>query len=58
MAVIAFLTKHPVLKRILNQLGLPSTPPMVAPARSPIDEAGLFADELPDDNGDDWTHQE
>jgi len=58
MTVIAFLTDPPVLKRILDHLGLPSTPPAVAPARSPIDEAGLFADEFPDDNGGDWTHQE
>ena len=26
--------------------------------RSPLDEAGLFANEPPDDNGDDWTYQE
>jgi hypothetical protein len=55
---ISFLTDPPVLKRILDHLGLPLSPPKVAPARSPIDEAGLFADELPDDNGDDWTYQE
>jgi hypothetical protein len=48
----------PVLKRILDHLSLPSSPPTVAPARSPLDEAGLFADEPPDDNGDDWTYQE
>ncbi len=29
-----------------------------APLPPPTDEAGLFADELPDDNGDDWTHRE
>ena len=58
MTVIAFLTDPPVLKRILDHLSLPSAPPTVAPARSPLDEAGLFADEPPDDNGDDWTYQE
>jgi hypothetical protein len=55
---IAFLTDPPVLRRILDHLDLPSTPPAVAPARSRLDEAGSFANELPDDNGDDWTHQE
>jgi hypothetical protein len=58
MTVIAFLTDPPVLMRILDHLSLPSSPPTVAPARSPLDEAGLFADEPPDDNGDDWTYQE
>ena len=58
MTVIAFLTDPPVLKRILDHLSRPSSPPTVAPARSPLDEAGLFADEPPDDNGDDWTYQE
>ncbi len=58
MTVIAFLTDPPVLKRILDHLSLPSSPPTVAPARSPLDEAGLFDDEPPDDNGDDWTYQE
>jgi hypothetical protein len=58
MTVIAFLTDPPVLKRILDHLGLPSTPPAVAPQRSPIDEAGLFADESMDNDGDDWTYHE
>ena len=58
MTVIAFLTDPLVLKRILDHLGLASSPPTVAPARSPLDEAGLFANEPPDDNGDDWTYQE
>ena len=47
-----------MLKRILDHLGLTSTSPAVAPARSPIDEAGLFADVPLDDNGGDWTYPE
>ena len=58
MTVIAFLTDPPVLKRILDHLGLPSSPPPIATARSPLDEAGLFADEPPDDTGDDWSYRE
>ena len=58
MTVIAFLTDPPVLRRILDHLGLPSSPPPLAPARSPLDEVGLFSDEEPDDTGDDWTYPE
>ncbi|NQT85333.1 transposase [bacterium] len=56
MTVLAFLTDPPVLRRILDHLALPSSPPPLAPARSPMDEAGLFVDE---DNGDiegDWPY--
>jgi len=45
MLVIAFLTDPNVLTKILDHLNLPSAPPPLAPARSPIDEQGLFADE-------------
>ena len=45
MVVIAFLTDPNVLTKILDHLNLPSAPPTLAPARSPIDEQGLFADE-------------
>ena len=58
MTVIAFLTDTPVLKRILDHMGLPSSPPPIAPARSPLDDAGLFADEPPDDTGDVWSYQD
>ena len=43
---------------LAERVGLPSTPPAVAPQRSPIDEAGLFADESMDNDGDDWTYHE
>ena len=58
MTVIAFLTDPSVLTRILDHLGLPSSPPAVAPARSPLDEAGLFADEDTDDTGDDGAYRD
>ncbi len=58
MTVIAFLTDPTVLSRILDHLGLPSSPPPIAPVRSPLDDAGLFADELPDDTGDDWPYRD
>ena len=58
MTVIAFLTDPPVLRRILDHLGLPSSPPTLAPARSPLDEAGLFMDEEPDNTGEEWMYQE
>jgi len=38
-----------VLTRILDHLKLPSTPPPLAPARSPLDEQDLFAEEEPSD---------
>jgi len=38
MVVIAFLTDPPVLKRILDHLKMPSSPPPLASARSPLDE--------------------
>jgi len=42
--VIAFLTDPDVVHRILRHLGLPTTPPEVAPARAPpqTDSAGWF----------------
>jgi hypothetical protein len=58
MTVIAFLTDPPVLRRILEHLNLPSSPPLRAPARSPLDEVGLFADEDSGDFDDGWFDQE
>ena len=45
MVIIAFITDPSVLTRILDHLKLPSTSPPLAPARSPLDEQGLFAEE-------------
>ena len=45
MVTIAFITDPSVLTRILDHLNLPSAPPRLAPARSPLDEQDLFADE-------------
>ncbi len=43
-------TGHPLsLERLLDHLKLPSTPPPLAPARSPLDEQDLFAEEEPSD---------
>ena len=58
MTIIAFLTDPPVLSRILDHLGLPSSPPPLAPARSPLDEVGLFADEDSGDFNDGWFDHE
>ncbi len=55
---IAFLTDPPVLTRILDHLGLPSSHPPLAPARSHLDEAGLFVEGQPDDTGEEWSYQE
>jgi len=56
MTVIAFLTDPPVLKRILDHLTLPSSLPQLAPARSPLDEAGLFRDEDIKATEYDWSY--
>ena len=45
MVIIAFITDPSALTRILDHLKLPSTPPTLATARSPLDEQDLFADE-------------
>jgi len=58
MTVIAFLTDPPVLKRILDHLGLPSSPPPLAPARSPLDEAWWFVDEDTGDIEEDGSYWE
>ena len=58
MTIIAFLTDPPVLSRILDHLGLPSSPPPLAPARSPLDEVWLFADEDSGDYDDGWFDHE
>jgi len=44
MVIIAFITDPSVLTKILDHLKLPSAPPSLAPARSPLDEQDLFAD--------------
>jgi hypothetical protein len=48
MVVLAFLTDPTVVQKILAHLGLPTTPPPVAPARLPAQE-----ELLPDAAGDD-----
>jgi len=50
MLVIAFITDAPVVRKILDHLGLPSSPPQILPARrswedAPPDEPGWFAEE-------------
>jgi len=50
MVVLAFLTDPRVLERILGHLGLPTTPPPVAPPRLPCDDDLVLAlDEDPPD---------
>jgi len=50
MVVLAFLTDPRVLERILGHLGLPATPPPVAPPRLPRDDDLVLAlDEDPPD---------
>jgi len=41
--IVAFLTETRVVQRILAHLGLPTEPPMIAPARSPPELTPLFA---------------
>ncbi|MDY0060402.1 MAG: hypothetical protein RBU45_11365 [Myxococcota bacterium] len=43
MVVLAFLTDPGVLERILGHLGLPTTPPPVAPPRLPRDDDLVLA---------------
>jgi hypothetical protein len=50
MVVVAFITDPPVLRRILNHLGLPTTTPPLAPARLSLQQEFDFADELPPDD--------
>jgi len=38
MVILAFISDPPVVRRILDHLGLPSKPPHLAPARDPFDE--------------------
>lgn len=45
MVVLAFITDPKVLERILGHLGLPTTPPTIAPARLPV-EIDLPLDEM------------
>lgn len=56
MVVLAFLTDPKVVRRILSHLGLPTTPPAVAPARVPDEQLDLaFQDvpaDLPPDDGE------
>ena len=35
MRIIAFVLDPPVIERILDHIGEPTTPPMILPARSP-----------------------
>jgi len=35
MRIIAFVLDPPVIERILDHIGEPSTPPLILPARSP-----------------------
>jgi hypothetical protein len=60
MVVLAFITDPPTLRKILDHLGLPSSPPLVLPARNaweefPIDDRGAWPVEdqqsLPDIEG-------
>ena len=50
MVVVAFITDPPVLRRILNHLGLPTTTPPLAPPRLSLQQEFDFADELPPDD--------
>ena len=50
MVVVAFITDPPVLRRILNHLGLPTTTPPLAPARLSLQQELDFADQLPPDD--------
>jgi len=53
LIVLAFLTDPRVLERILGHLGLPTTPPPVAPPRLPCDDDRVLdLDEDPSDQGD------
>jgi hypothetical protein len=42
MVVLAFLSDPPVVEKILRHLKLPTTPPVIAPARSSVTSPGLF----------------
>jgi putative transposase len=47
--IIAFIDERPVIERILGHLGLPTTGPPTAPARSQaLAECSLWQDDVPD----------
>jgi hypothetical protein len=48
MVVIAFISDPAVINKILQHLGLPSSPPEVSPAKKHLDEQDFF-------NGDSQT---
>jgi hypothetical protein len=50
MVVVAFITDPPILSRILNHLGLPTTTPPLAPANLSLQQELDFADQLPPDD--------
>jgi hypothetical protein len=49
MVVLAFISDHAVIKKILEHLGLPSSPPPVSPARTCPDEQDFFNGDSPDE---------
>jgi hypothetical protein len=46
MVLLALITAKATVSRILDHLGIPSTPPPVAPARDPTEQFDLLQDEL------------
>ncbi len=50
MVILAFISDPPIVRRILDHLGLPSKAPALAPARDPYDEeTALFQSDIFDD---------
>jgi hypothetical protein len=55
MVVLAFLTDPRVLGRILAHLGLPTSPPALAPPRNPYDQLDLDPQEFAGEPSEDGT---
>ena len=56
MVVLAFLTDPSTVHRILTHLGLPTSPPPIAPARDPFDDPEPEPESFPDDGAFDDRH--
>ena len=47
MEIIAFITEVDPIHRVLNHIGEPTTPPLIAPARAPPDSGDADFDQSP-----------
>jgi hypothetical protein len=49
MLVIAFISDPAVINKILQHLGLPSSPPPISPVKTPVEEQDFFNGDFPEE---------